>query len=148
MTVKHGMSGIETNSMRAKQKRFPEIVVAVNKVTGTQYGHVKELYNDSYPLVSVSTSGSNYMTILRDNLQILRPDRVRQYRKAIPPYILASMIKNASIPVAESAKMTTKHTHSREECDQFIKGYVPVKAFIDYDSFLTDLVTFVNRGTV
>lgn len=134
------------------QVNFPNVVVAVNKLTGTQYGSVMDVEG---PVIYMKvTSGRSYHPINREYLQILRPDLVLPYnprrvrgKQIIKEYQDKLAKTGVSLELKEELKeLRYPPTITRRQCDQFIKGYVPVKAFIDYDSFLDDLLTFINRS--
>lgn len=104
---------------------FPAVVVAVNTVTGTQYGRVRDDDPNS-PTIKVATRNS-YKDRLRENIRILRPELVRHAPGEIRDY---RRVKVSHVP--------------REKLDMLVKAHVPAKAFLDYDGFLNEIMELFN----
>lgn len=138
---------------RRLQKRMPATVVAINKLTGTQYGYVMDAVG---PIIYIKTTkNKSYYCIQRSDLDIVRPELVLPYckefvsSKTTQEAYHAVLKRMSRIEHAELAAHTVESrelhpTITAQQCDRFIKGYVPVKVFVDYDSFLSDFVAFVN----
>lgn len=136
-----------------KQKYVPATVVAVNKLTGTQYGYAMD---SEGPIIYVKiTRNKSYRCVQRSQITIMRPDLVRPYNKELiisktvqETYhtVLKRMsrVEHAELAAHAVESRGLHPTLTRQQCDRFIKGYVPIKVFVDYDSFLSDFVAFVN----
>lgn len=149
----HKVAGVGTvKGSRRPQKHFPETVVAINKYTGTEYGFVRA-QEEYLPLMYVSTVGKNFILCFRENIEILLPEQVTTpnfyQQKALVHQIWKlerERDTNRFSPpkIIDSPKMAD-NTLLREKCDHFIKSYVPVAAFLDYERFLDNMEQFIKE---
>lgn len=126
-----------------KQIHFPTMVIARNRLTGSLYGCVYE-YGD-FLMCKTSTAGGNLICLYRTYVEILLPDLVRPFDEQMfrNKTLLSSYNdkKKAGNPFGGSAGLSTVN---RERLDQFVKGYVPVRAFVNYDEFLDGLIKLIK----
>lgn len=106
--------------------------VARHIITGTEYDSVWYSLTPG-KIKTRNRRQTSYFELDSSHVEVLRPDLVKPVDYN---YNGARKLR---------ANNNNKKNNLREKCDLFVKSYLSTKAFIDYDSFLNDLVAFVEE---
>lgn len=153
--------GTITVNVNKAQTVFSDVPVARHRFMGTLYSKAR-MYTSHPEFVDVSTrtkkdhsKGMSYRRNPVESIEILRPDLVKII--VTPPKELRNnglksrgyveyTKHNEAQQELESPKTTVGTTPTRRQCDMFMKAHVGVGVFLDYESFLTDMVEFIQNG--